>query len=478
MHRMVASRFAPYTNRGHIFGMPHDVHPVLFAYRKDVFDQEHIDPNDLQTWDDFIKVGRRLRRLPGEHPDGARYIIQLPKAEGWGVEILMFQRGAGYFDQEGRLTLDDDMVAETVEMYVPLVVGPDRISGDFGSWGQPMVRAMEDARTLGFLSPDWRCRLFENDMPRLRGKMAVMPLPAIKPGGRRTSTWGGTMIGITKHSKDVERAWEIAKYLYTDPASWERQWVQTGILPPVKEAWDLPAFHRAEREYWSNQKLAEILAASLPTCHRSTPTLSSISPRTSSPRWCRQARATSRITAATGSMLSCAKSFARRRKTSGDRCKEIHFEVLNRQIAPYVFLAPFALSFVVFTAYPLVKSLILAFSITSGPQVASVRRVQELQLHVSGSRLLHRGDQYGALRAGVGFHSASDQPGVGAPLEPELLAPPKPFPICILFAVPAGAGVRRGVFGVIFAPQYGLLNRGLDFLLPRSLQALTGTVTS
>jgi len=41
---------------------------------------------------------------------------------------------------------------------------------------------------------------------------------------------------------------------------------------------------------------------------------------------------------------------------------------LNRRAAPYVFLAPFALSFVVFTAYPLVKSLILAFSITSGPR--------------------------------------------------------------------------------------------------------------
>ena len=30
------------------------------------------------------------------------------------------------------------------------------------------------------------------------------------------------------------------------------------------------------------------------------------------------------------------------------------------------------------------------------------------------------------------------------------------------------------LFGVIFAPQYGLLNRGLDFLLPRALQTLTG----
>src|SRR3954451_17147208 len=29
---MVHARFAPYTRRGHIFGLPHDVHPVQLAY--------------------------------------------------------------------------------------------------------------------------------------------------------------------------------------------------------------------------------------------------------------------------------------------------------------------------------------------------------------------------------------------------------------------------------------------------------------
>ncbi|HEY3593376.1 MAG TPA: hypothetical protein VGL13_05865, partial [Polyangiaceae bacterium] len=40
----------------------------------------------------------------------------------------------------------------------------------------------------------------------------------------------------------------------------------------------------------------------------------------------------------------------------------------KRQAAPYVFLAPFGLSFLAFTAYPVVRSLILAFSITYGPR--------------------------------------------------------------------------------------------------------------
>jgi len=41
---------------------------------------------------------------------------------------------------------------------------------------------------------------------------------------------------------------------------------------------------------------------------------------------------------------------------------------LNRRVAPYVFLLPFGASFLVFTAYPVVRSIILALSITYGPR--------------------------------------------------------------------------------------------------------------
>jgi arabinosaccharide transport system substrate-binding protein len=256
INRIVQSRLAQFTSRGHIFGLPHDVHPVLIAYRKDIFDAEGVDVAAIETWDDFIRVGRRLRRLPGEHPDGARYLIQLPRAEGWGADILMMQRGGAYFDADGHLTMDSEEAIEAIEKYVPMLVGPDRVAGDLGNWNQPMVKAMEDGRTLAFIAPDWRARGFENDMPRLKGKMALMPLPAFTRGGRRTSTWGGTMLGLTQHAKDPDRVWEVAVDLYTNPESCERQWRQAGILPPVRDVWKLPAFQERSA-YWSNQQVAQ-----------------------------------------------------------------------------------------------------------------------------------------------------------------------------------------------------------------------------
>jgi arabinosaccharide transport system substrate-binding protein len=67
--RVVRARFATYTDRGHIYGLPHDVHPVQLAYRRDIFEKLGIDASKIQTWDQFIKIGRKIT-IPGK-----RYMI-------------------------------------------------------------------------------------------------------------------------------------------------------------------------------------------------------------------------------------------------------------------------------------------------------------------------------------------------------------------------------------------------------------------
>ena len=340
------SRFAPYTNRGHIFGMPHDVHPVLFAYRKDVFDQEHIDPDTIQTWDDFIKVGRRLRRLPGEHPDGARYIIQLPKAEGWGVEIL---------DVPARRRL----LRSRRTTHRSTTTRSSRPSRCTFRWcrSRPHLGRLRQLGTADG-SRDGRCaharvlgaRLavpaFRKRHAAAAGQDGGDALARDQAGGRRTSTWGGTMIGITKHSKDVDRAWEIAEIpLHRSrelgaavgsnrhpsagqgslgPAGFpraERVLVQPearrdpGKRRPRRAAAIHPPFHRSRQEQALRGRVRQLALL-----------------RGSRPRRVRRFRAREA-------------SPGRRRRQASD-AKESILKSLNRRIAPMSFLAPFALSFV------------------------------------------------------------------------------------------------------------------------------------
>ena len=254
--RIVQTRFAPWTSRKRIFGLPHDVHPVMLAYRRDLFEAEGIDAADLDTWDKFIEAGRKVTRdLDG---DGTvdRYMIELSDNNFHNFEVLLFQRDGGYFDADGRLTMDDPVALETLLWYIPLVAGPDRIGNSLGD-RQILTQQVEAGYLLCFICPDWRTRFFENDIPRVSGKMALMPVPAVRPGRRRTSTWGGTMVGITKKSRNCELAWELALHLYYAVEPFDDRFRQTNIIPPIRDAWNQPALSEP-RAYWSNQPIGKL----------------------------------------------------------------------------------------------------------------------------------------------------------------------------------------------------------------------------
>ncbi len=253
---MVQSRFAPYTTRGRIFGLPHDVHPVQLAYRRDLFEQLGIDANKLQTWDDFIAAGRKIT-VPG-----SCYMAEFSDSDTNALELALFQRGGGYFDPEGNCILDSETAVQTLLWYVPLVSGPKRIGNSLGG-GQLLTRSMEEGYILCYLAPDWRTFYFQKDTPRVGGKMALMPLPAVMPGGRRTSTWGGTMLGITKRCAHFDLAWEFAKTLYTDKPKLAERFADSNILPAMKAAWNQEAFHRPN-PYFSNQPLGDLYARLAP----------------------------------------------------------------------------------------------------------------------------------------------------------------------------------------------------------------------
>jgi arabinosaccharide transport system substrate-binding protein len=261
--KFVESRFSLWSARGRVFGMPHDVHPVMLIYRSDIVESLGVDVERLETWDDFVDMGRRVTRdLNG---DGIidRYAIDLPVSGGFGLTILLGQRGVTLFDADGKLAFNRDETVRTMLWYIEQTRGKNRIAYECG-WGQSLMKAMTDGLALFYLAPDWRSYVTQQEVPNLRGKMKAMPLPAWEKGGRRTSVWGGTGLAITKASKNRELAWELAKTLYLDKRDLARRFADTNILPPFKDAWDMPEFHRPN-PFYSNQPLGAMYAALAPS---------------------------------------------------------------------------------------------------------------------------------------------------------------------------------------------------------------------
>ena len=280
MDKIVASRLAPYTviknGKKYIFGLPHDVHPVMLAYRADILEPElralaarnprfakyknagtGKAPLDIPTWDEFAAIGRELT---GETENGRRYMCEMSDTGRNPFEVLMFQNDGGYFNQQGEVTFDNEKAVEVMLKYIPMVAGPNKIGKDLG-WGA-WAKAVEDGTYICWFTPDWRSKFAENRMPSVAGKLKLAPLPAFKPGGRRTSTWGGTMIGITRRCQArgrAELAWKLALHLYLNEETLELRFHNNNILPPFKPQWKHPVMD-APNAFYSGQPLGRLYA--------------------------------------------------------------------------------------------------------------------------------------------------------------------------------------------------------------------------
>lgn len=263
----VPSRFTKWSSRGHVFALPHDVHPVMLAYRADLLEELGVRPEELTTWESFSRVGREVvtKDLNG---DGTfdRYMIDLPADGGGTLVLLLLQRGGEMFDAEGLVAFDSDAAVEVVTWYVQQVAGPERIAFSAGG-GQTFARAVMDGLCLFYICPDWRADNFVMEIPSMSGKLRLMPLPAWEEGGRRTSTWGGTGLAFTKQGVERGRfdlAWKLAQHLYYNPDELGPRFAATYLLPPLRASWDRPEL-AIPFEYFQNQQLGKEFAALAPT---------------------------------------------------------------------------------------------------------------------------------------------------------------------------------------------------------------------
>jgi arabinosaccharide transport system substrate-binding protein len=251
--RVLEARLAPWITNGRLYALPHDVHPVMLAYRRDLVEQLGIDVTRLETWDDFVAMGRQITGdLDG---DGTidRFAIELPRNGGWALQLLLRQQGVDLFDAQGEVAFNGPIGVDTMIWYLRQTRGPQRIGYDPGT-GQPFVTALKDGLIVFVFAADWRTFQLQTDAPMLSGKMALVRLPAWREGGRRTSTWGMTGLTISRTTKRPELAWELAKFLYFNAPDLGQRFLATNIIPPLKEAWDLPEF-QTPNPYFSGQKI-------------------------------------------------------------------------------------------------------------------------------------------------------------------------------------------------------------------------------
>ncbi|MCC5822505.1 MAG: extracellular solute-binding protein [Phycisphaerales bacterium] len=251
LEKINAPSFGPWTSRGRIFGIPHDVHPVMLAYRADLVEAAGIDLSGVETWDDFF---RAVRPLMGDPASPERFALGFWYTHLDNVEVLLLQGGDGLFDQNELPTIATERHADLLARMVSWCVGPDRVAADIEDFSGAGHQQRIDGYGIAYFAPDWMCSIWKEQIPQIGGKMKLMPLPAFEPGGRRTSVRGGTMLGIARDSDRIEEAWEYAKLLYTSPRVAREMYQLTDIITPVTSLWDDPIYDEPDPFFMGQPK--------------------------------------------------------------------------------------------------------------------------------------------------------------------------------------------------------------------------------
>jgi arabinosaccharide transport system substrate-binding protein len=258
LDRLSPPSLSPWTREGRIFGLPHDVHPMLLCYRRDLVEAAGIDVSRIETWDDFELLMRPVMD-PDDDGEVDHYLIAFwpngPYRDQ--LEALLLQAGGGPFSRAGELDFDRPVNARVLARLVRWCAGPDRIAADVPEFTAEGNALRTSGRAISGLMPDWLSDLWRNDMPSMAGKYRLMPLPAWEPGGRRTSVWGGTMLGISRDAPDIEAAWEFARDLYLAEHTARELWATGSMITPVRDYWDDPIYDEPD-PFYSGQAIGRL----------------------------------------------------------------------------------------------------------------------------------------------------------------------------------------------------------------------------
>ncbi len=243
---------SPWSVDGRVFGLPHDVHPVMLAYRADITEGAGIDLTQAETWDEYFDM---LRPLMADRDDDGKpdhTPISFWYTNQDLIETLMLQGDGQLFTPSGQPTIDKERNAQLLSELVSWCVGPEPVAIDINEWSAGGHKDKVDGVAIGYIAPDWMCSIWKMQVPGLDGKLKLMPMPAFEPGGRRTSVRGGTMLSIPKTTTQFDRAWEYAKLLYTSPEVARELYREVDIISPVRSLWDDPVYDEPD-PYFMNQ---------------------------------------------------------------------------------------------------------------------------------------------------------------------------------------------------------------------------------
>jgi lactose/L-arabinose transport system substrate-binding protein len=242
---------------GKLYAMPWDIGPCAIFYRRSIFKQYNINPDSIQTWDDYIAVGVKLR----EESHGTIQMLALSAADLIPpFEIWMQQNAGSIFDAQGRLILCSPQNVEVLAMMRKMFDA--KITASFKIFSPEYFGSFASGKVASYPIAAWIMQDIKDYAPATAGDWGIFPLPAFRQGGIRVSNLGGSTLAIPAQCPNPDAAWEFIQYSMCSVPSQVAIYRDYGIFPAY-----LPAlkdkFFDEPVPFFGNQKVNRLFATDI-----------------------------------------------------------------------------------------------------------------------------------------------------------------------------------------------------------------------
>ncbi|MBN2546584.1 MAG: extracellular solute-binding protein [Spirochaetes bacterium] len=235
-----------------IYGLPHDVHPVVLIYNDTLWKSVGVDLAKIETWDDFFTAAQKLSV---EKKDGKPLHYALPWSATMNDTMFMIwqQTGAQILDKTGKPTLNTPQFKEFVTKWIEWYKTGTVCAWDWGNF----AALLKNGTLAAYASPDWWVPQVNEAASSGQYQFKVKSLPYYKKGGPQTASWGGTFLAIPKTAKNPDQIYKIMEYMQYDSSAIKVRYQKTEMLPPFASVWDDPLFKKEDKRF-GGQKLGEL----------------------------------------------------------------------------------------------------------------------------------------------------------------------------------------------------------------------------
>ncbi len=203
---------------GKLAAMPGFADAMFMYYRKDLLEKHKIA--EPRTWDELAAAARKIQQAEG-NPNLQGLSLQGAPIEGTVCTFLLpyWSQGKAFNDAAGKLTLDRPAAVKGLQQWLAMVdAGVVKKNVAEVRTGDT-VNEFKAGQVVFAINWSWAWDRFADDADsKVKGKVGVMPLPAMA-GGQPVTCVGGWQWAVSAFSRSKPAAAQLVKYMASPEAS-------------------------------------------------------------------------------------------------------------------------------------------------------------------------------------------------------------------------------------------------------------------